>query len=363
MNVSAILQDQWELLLKMLPENFDLETTLRQSGALKRRRAISTAEILLRLALVWSLGGLSLRATAAWAEVQQLARLSDVALMKQLRKATTWFGQLLGAILEQRVVSTALEDCRYRLHIVDATTASQPGSRGTDHRIHLGLDASGMSINSLEVTGPEGGESLARFEWKPGDLVLADRGYAHRRGLAWVRQSGADFLVRINWQNLPLQDQQQQRLDLARLLGQVQGSEVVDLDVWTVTDQTRKIASLPARLIVVRKPEKDAERERQRVHREASRKGRKADPKTLLAAGFFLLLTSVSRQDMPAHKALELYRLRWQIEMTFKRFKGLLDLGHVPAKDPQLAQSYLFAKLLAILLLENLTKDFLAFSP
>jgi hypothetical protein len=60
---------------------------------------------------------------------------------------------------------------------------------------------------------------------------------------------------------------------------------------------------------------------------------------------------------------LELYRLRWQIEMTFKRPKGLLDLGHVPAKDPQLAQSYLFAKLLAALLLENLTRDFLAFPP
>lgn len=362
MNASNLLQNQWELLLEMLPENFDLETTLRQSGAMKRRRAINTAETLLRLALVWSLGGLSLRATAAWAEVQQLARLSDVALLKQLRKATTWLGQLLGAILAQRVGSTGLEDCGYRLHIVDATTVSQPGSRGTDHRIHLGLEPSG-SISFLEVTGSEGGESLARFEWKPGDLVLADRGYSHRRGLAWVRQSGGDFLVRINWQNLPLQDEQQHRLDLAQFLGQVRGTEVVDLDVWTVADRARKIESLPARLIVVRKPEKDAERERQRIHREASRKGRKADPRTLLAAGFFLLLSSVSRQDMVAHKALELYRLRWQIEMSFKRFKGLLDLGHVPAKDPQLAQSYLFAKLLAVLLLENLTKDFLAFSP
>jgi hypothetical protein len=272
-------------------------------------------------------------------------------------------GQLLGATLAQRAGSESLEGCGYRLRIVDATTASRPGSRGTDHRIHLGLDPSGLTINSLEVTGPEEGESLARFELKPGDLFVADRGYAHRRGLAWVRQSGGDFLVRINWQNLPLQDEQQQRLDLATLLSQVRGAEVVDLDVWTVADSARKIESLPARLIVVRKSDKDAERERKRVHREASRKGRKADPRTLLAAGFFLLLTSVPRQHIPAPKALELYRLRWQIEMTFKRFKGLLDLGRVPAKDPQLAQSYLLAKLLAVLLLEDLTKDFLAFSP
>ncbi len=49
--------------------------------------------------------------------------------------------------------------------------------------------------------------------------------------------------------------------------------------------------------------------------------------------------------------------------MAFKRMKGLLDLGELPMKDPRLAYSYLAAKLLAALMLEDLTKDFLAFSP
>ena len=364
MNALKFFQDQWKSLLKMLPADFDLETTSRQSGALKRRRAVSSAETLLRLALVWSLGGLSLRATAAWAQMQQLAELSDVALLKRLRRAAPWLGQLLAATLGLRLASAAVEGSVRRLRIVDATTVSQPGSRGTDYRIHLGLEVSTLSISSLEVTGPEGGESLARFSVVPGDLFLADRGYAHRYGLWQIRQAGGDFLVRINWQNLPLQDAQQQRLDLAALLGQMPAEEeVLDLEVWTVPDSKRKIASMPARLIVARKPAVAAEKDRQRIQREASRQGRKADARTLLAAGFCLLLSSVSRQQMPAARALELYRLRWQIEMTFKRLKGLLDLGHVPAKDPDLAQSYLFAKLLAALLLENLTQDFLAFSP
>lgn len=220
-----------------------------------------------------------------------------------------------------------------------------------------------MSIRSLEVTGPEKGESLTRFKLQPGDLVVADRGYAHRRGLSSVRQAGADFLVRINWQNLPLQDRQQKRLDLAALLSQMGGTEIMELEVWTVADPKQKIEALPARLIVVPRRESEAQRDRQRIHREASHKGYKADPRSLLAAGFFLLLTSVASSDLPASKALELYRFRWQIEMTFKRMKGLFDLGHVPAKDPQLAQSYLLTKLLAVLLLENLTEDFLAFSP
>lgn len=363
MNAYNFLQDHWESLLKMLPEGFDLDTTLRESGAWKRRRAIDTAQTLLRLALIWSLGGLSLRATAAWAQARQLARLSDVALLKRLRKATAWFGQILGATLAQRAGALGVEPCHYRLCMVDATTVSRPGSQGADYRLHLAWDPGLLSIRSLEVTGPEKGESLTRFKLRPGDLVLADRGYAHRRGLSWVRQAGADFLVRINWQNLPLQDSQQQRLDLAALLSRMEGTEVVELEVWTVAQPKQKIEALPARLLVVPRAESEAQRDRQRIHREASHKGYKADPRSLLAARFFLLLTSVPASDLPASQALELYRFRWQIEMTFKRMKGLFDLGHVPAKDPQLAQSYLLTKLLAILLLENLTEDFLAFSP
>jgi DDE family transposase len=363
MDALNFFETQWESLLGMLPDDFDLETTSRQSGALKRRRAIRCAATLLRLTLVWAVGGLSLRATAAWAQVQDLAQLSDVALLKRLRQTGPWLGELLGAVLGLRLKTQPLEGNGYRLRLVDATTVSQPGSRGTDHRIHLGVDLSRLSINSLEVTGPEGGESFARFSVAPGDLVLADRGYSHRRGLSSVVAAGGDFLVRINWQNLPLEDAQQQRLDIAELLQQIQSPEVLDLEVRTVADTTRKIPCVPARLIVARKPEEAAERDRRKIHREASRKGRKADPRTLLAAGFVLLLTSVPGQQMTAETALELYRLRWQIEMTFKRLKGLLDLGHVPAKDPELAQSYVLAKLLAALLLENLTRDFLAFSP
>lgn len=347
----------------MLPGGFDLEKTLRESGALVRRRGIASAEALLRLILVYSLCGLSLRATAAWAQAQGVASVSDVALLKRLRKASSWMGQLLAAKLAERVEGLEPQPLSYRLRIVDATTASIPGSRGTDYRVHLGFDLGSFQVDRIEVTGAQGGESYSRLGIKAGDLILADRGYCHRRGLAAVRQAGADFLVRINWQNLPLEDFQHQRLDLVKFLERVKGSEAVEFEVATVADPSQAIPSMPARLIVVRKPAEAAEAERRRIVREASRKGRKVNPKTLKAAAFFFVLTSVPRQALSAEKALELYRLRWQIEMAFKRMKGLLHLGDLPVKDPQLAHGYLCAKLLAALMLEDLTKDFLAFSP
>lgn len=359
----TILREQWESLVGMLPRQFDLEKTVRESGALVRRRAIQSAETLLRLLLAYSLCGLSLRATAAWAQSQDLALVSDVALLKRLRKAAPWVGQVLAAKLAERVEELKPQPLAYRLRVVDATTASIPGSKGTDARVHLGFDLGSLSIDWIEVTGAAGGESYARFPMRPGDLILADRGYCHRRGLAAVRQAGADFLVRINWQNLPLEDAQHERLDLVQLLEQVQGSEAVEFEVTIIEDKSRKLPALPGRLIVVRKPKEAAEAERRRILREASRKGRKADSRTLKAAAFFFVLTSVPREMLSAEKALELYRLRWQIEMAFKRMKGLLHLGNLPMKDPQLAHAYLCAKLLAALMLEDLTKDFLAFSP
>lgn len=364
MSFLPILCDQWKSLLARLPREFDLEKTLRECKALVRRRGITSAEALLRLILVYSLCGLSLRATAAWAQAQGVANISDVALLKRLRKASPWMGQLLAAKLAERVEGLGSQaPLSYRLRIVDATTASIPGSQGTDYRVHLGLDLGSFQIDRIEVTGAQGGESYSRLGIQAGDLILGDRGYCHRRGLAAVRQADADFVVRINWQNLPLEDAQHQRLDLVELLESVEGSEAVEFELATVAVPSQAIPSLPVRLIVVRKSPEAAEAERRRILREASRKGRTANPKTLKAAAFFFVLTSVPQPVLSAEKVLELYRLRWQIEMAFKRMKGLLHLGELPVKDPQRAHGYLCAKLLAALMLEDLTQDFLAFSP
>jgi IS4 transposase len=60
---------------------------------------------------------------------------------------------------------------------------------------------------------------------------------------------------------------------------------------------------------------------------------------------------------------MDFYRFRWQIELAFKRMKSILNLDELPAKDPALARTVLYAKLLAALLVEDFTTHFLAISP
>ena len=102
---------------------------------------------------------------------------------------------------------------------------------------------------------------------------------------------------------------------------------------------------------------------RQKVLSEKSRKSRSIDPRSLEAAEYTILLTNANAETLSAHKALELYRFRWQIENVFKRFKSLLNLDHLAAREPSMVQTYVLAKILGALLVEDLTDRYLSFFP
>jgi len=358
MSALSFFEEQWKYLLTMLPQ-VDLEATARSEGAFVRPRIIRTAETLLRIVLTYCCCEKSLRDTSQWAAEQGLGRLSQVAVLKCLRRSANWMSRLLSAKLAERVGALHLGGLRVRL--LDATTVSAPGSQGTDWRVHMGFDLSSMSIDSLEVTGPEGGESLSRFHLQKDEVVVADRGYAHRRGLWWVVQAGAYFLIRLNWHNLPLQTLQGAAFDLMGALRQVGETAATEFAVQTTPEPG--IPAIRARFVALRKSPAAAERSRQKVLRQAKKKGRQANPLTLESAGYIFVLTSIPAQILSAAQVLELYRMRWQIEMAFKRFKEILPLRQVPAKDPDVARTYLLANLLVVLLIEDLTRNFLTLSP
>jgi len=342
----------------MLPAKVDLEASARDKGALLRRRVIQSAETLLRLALAYCCG-LSLRQTSCWAHLQGLGKLSQVGVMKCLRRSAAWLEFLVVTKLAERAECRQIQGLRLRL--VDATTVSAPGSQGTDWRVHLGFDLGSLTIDAVELTGAEGGESLSRFQVGAREVLIGDRGYAHRRGLWSVRQAGGDFLVRSTWQNLPLQTLGGESFDLLRAARSLPEGEVGEFAVQTVA--TRKVPAMTARMIILRKSEEAAEQAREKIRKEARKKGRAVDPKTLEAAGYIFLLTSLPAAQLKASEVLELYRFRWQVELAFKRLKSLWDLGSVPAKDPDLARAYIYAKLLIAVLVEDLTQEVLRATP
>src|SRR5215207_2876434 len=205
MDTETLLRE-WSIITGFLPP--DWRELARTAGALTRERGIRDADTLLRLILLHVGVGLSMRQTAARAERAGLARITDVSLRSRIRNAGPWLRTLAQRMFAAGphggALSTTSEGRLVR--VVDATTVSEPGSTGTDWRVHYSLKLSSLECDFFEVTDPSGGETYTRLPVQPGDVILGDRGYSHREGVAHVVDGGGDVVVRLNTGAFPLCD-------------------------------------------------------------------------------------------------------------------------------------------------------------
>jgi hypothetical protein len=239
-----------------------------------------------------------LRGTATWASAEQVAELSDVALLKRLRKSDDWLALLLTQQLAARVEALhELQPRAGRVRLIDATSISRPGSTGTDWRIHLGFDLRTLSIDQVCLSGAETSESLSHFALQSEDIVVADRGYAYRPEIWRIVQAKAHIVARLNWQCVPLCDAQGQRLDLLKALRGIGDGEILDLPVSTLADPKRGVSAMPGRLIAIRKSPEQAEAARRRLRRRAQHKGKKIDPRTWESAGYVFVFTTLCAEE------------------------------------------------------------------
>ena len=106
-----------------------------------------------------------------------------------------------------------------------------------------------------------------------------------------------------------------------------------------------------------------AERARRKSLRKAQKNGTTVDPVSLELTEYIMVLASVPRSVISTEAVLNLYRCRWQVELTFKRLKSLLGLGHVPKSDDASAKAWMQAKILTSLLIERTMLEARLFSP
>lgn len=348
---------EWGIITQLLPP--DWREQARTTGAFRRGRQIRDPGTLLLLILLHVGAGLSLRQASARAQRIGLATVSDVALLKRLRSSGQWLHALAaGLFASSPFCCPAHAPPGRRIRIVDATNVSEPGSTGTDWRIHYVLQAPSLECDFFEVTDATGGETYTRVPVQPGDIILGDRGYCHREGVAHVVEAQGDAVVRFNAGAFPLLKEDGSTFDPLPALRTLQGHEPRE---WPITFAASG-KQYPARLCAVRKSEAAAERAKRHIRRVAAKKQKQVRPETLEMAEYIVVLTTLP-DDTETAAVLELYRTRWQIELAFKRIKSLFGAGHVPKYDAVSARAWLHGKLLAVLLIERLSERARLFSP
>ncbi len=362
---ASILTDQYSDLLGRLPAGLDLNLLALQTGAIARRRELVDGASLLRLALARGPGGLSLRETAAWASMIGLARLSNPGVKYRLDQASGFLEALIGAVLAAKV-SDAIPLWPGRvIRLADGTCVSKPGSSGTDWRVHGVFDLGRGGFSNLEVTDQHGAESLCRGAAVAGEIRIGDRYFARAATLQRFRvESGdtADFIVRLRWNAFRLTTPDGKPFDLIKHLASVPaeaGPQQINVQAEVGRFQPR----LKLRLIILRKSPEATAATIKALKREASRKQKRLDPRSLTAAAFIMLATSLPQRGYPAEQVLTAYRLRWQIELAFKRLKSLLHIDSLPTHTERGSRTWLYAHLVLALLGDDLSQEVLESSP
>ncbi len=395
----AGLGGDWATVERVLPDGWQAQA--RALGAISRSTGLSDPSVLLRVLLIHLADGAGLRESSARAALSGLATISDVGILKRLKRCGAWFewmAQALrsahGAPLARSLVSEGSGDVAMataesgrRVRLIDGTMVSEPGDTGSKWRLHYSVTLPTLSCDQVVLSAPSMGETLKRYRVVAGDIFIADRGYANPAGVAHVLDGQADVIVRTNLVTLPLYVREaegvqaspgcpRERFDVLAHLRQLRSphqaqapsnaateaagavgamgtmGELGEWPVWVKVDKAGK-RWIAGRLCAIKKNRAASALGEARVRRESQRNGTTLQPQTLEAAGYVFVFTTLGA-SYSAARVLELYRMRWQIELIFKRLKSLLGLGHLKKHDPEAARAWLQGKLLVACLIERL---------
>lgn len=344
---STVEFENWEILSTFLPEGWAEQAWCL--GAMQRARYIKDPAVVLRVLLMHVALGCSLAETAARARASGLAEISAVGVFKRLRAAEAWFRWLAQQMRGE--ADLPMEVTGRRLRAVDATSVHEPGSTGTDWKIHYVVNLADLQCDFFQLTDiKEGGETFRRVPVVAGDIMMGDRVYAAPPGVSHVVNAGGDVLVRLNRAALPLYDHKEKRIDLLPRLRRLGGKTAREYPAQAKNTNGEWV---PGRLIALRQSVEATRWSQKRMQRRAQRSRLAVSSEALEFAEYFMVWTTLP-QTVPSSQVLKCYRLRWQIELVFKRMKSILGLGHLPKTDPLSAQAWLAGKLFVGLMIERM---------
>ncbi len=348
------LDESWELLLSLFPSGWAQQAVLL--GAVERLRGFASVRELLRVLLLHVGKGYSLRETVVRAKQAGLAEVSDVTLLNRLRQAESWWRWLCLALLAESGWYLGADPHGWNVRAMDGTLVKEPGRTGSLWRIHYSMRIPSLECDYLALLPVKGrgmGEKLERFPAAPGDLVLADRGFCKPGGVRTLHRQGASVIVRLNSKSLPLHKANGGAFPLLASVRGVKVDGVIrEWKVWIQAEE-EKIAG---RLCVLRKSEQAAKTAQRKILRKAQQGGPTPQAETLEYANYVMVFTTLPRESFSAVEVLEWYRVRWQIELMFKRMKSLAQLGHLPKHDDRSSRAWLYGKLLVVLLGQKLMR-------
>jgi hypothetical protein len=274
--------------------------------------------------------------------------MTDQAVAERLRACGPWVQAMLRQMFPMAAVASL--PLGRRFVVIDASSIQAPGATGTDHRLHIAMDLVSLQFLEVLVSDVHTGETLKHFTFAPGDIAVADRGYAQCQGMSAALQQGADLIVRFHPFSVVLGDATGAPLELCAALKRQRMETLRTLAV--TLRSTGGQHEVRGWVHAYRLNVEHANRARHKC-RQGHKKGTPSAA-SLFLAGWVLVFTTLAPTVLSAQTIMALYRCRWQVEIAIKRWKSVLDVDALRAKaHSPLAEVWLHGKLLYALMLER----------
>jgi hypothetical protein len=181
-----------------------------------------------------------------------------------------------------------------------------------------------------------------------GDLHIRDLGFVTQEYLRKTVHEEAFFLNRLNLRWEPVQNSTCKPIDWVKRYQDMQHDRDSYFETMVTIGTGEKAFS--CRLIAVKVPEQVYNERIRKAQKQAQSHGSGLSDEYKQRCRFSIFITNVDQKTFKADDVIQLYRLRWQIELMFKNWKSLLDIHQVKVVKKDRFECQLLAKLIWILL-------------
>lgn len=335
-------------LMMELPEDYEEECY--KQGAIIRRRGVSNPADLMMLAMFHLQNGCSLLEMSEVARITKLGSMSDVAFMNRFEKCGNWFKSINEKITAECLINYQKPSCLEGKTVVavDASDVVEKGRSKRIYRLHFALDIFKMISLEHKITTNKTGESLCNFTLRPGYLMIADRGYANIKGIEHCNTYGAEYIIRLRKNSFTIRNESGEKIDLLVLFSKLKEGEYSDFTAFATNLDGDKIS---VRICAKRKTPDAIEQTQKKLRRKESKNQRTISDETKTFNEYIVVVTNVDT-PVSANDIFEAYRLRWQVEIYFKRLKSILNFGELPKRRHDSVIAWLNGKMMIALLIE-----------
>jgi len=352
--VDCVQIASWDDIVSFFPRNW--RERAEAHNVLKGARQDKSLDKTMHALMIYLACGLSLKETTTRTRLSGLYVSSHVSLRERLIKFGPLFEDMNRELFSGQNNLSPISGMKLR--VIDATDISEPGPTGSTWRFHYSLTLPDVICDHTKLTKAKGvgvGESFMHFPISKGDHLIADRGYCKANGIAYVTRCGGYVCVRLHHTSLPLFTPDGKSFELISKLKTITLSgQAMEWDCAIQDPDTREL--IPGRICAIRKSEEQIALAHKKCNRSRTKHRFTPSKETYLINEFIIIFTTFDRERFPLATILAIYRWRWQVELAFKRFKSLLQLGHLPTKVEESSKAWLYGKFFVAQLIERIAR-------